>query len=83
MECTVYPNCLRVVSVAYLGFHRGGGGKFSPVTDAYTKCGRANQVFQFLSYVKKKIWPKRGMVQCPPKYATGMCWPSGRAVPFE
>ena len=47
-----------MLSVAYLGFHRdGGGGKFFLATSAYTKVG-PNHVFQFFPMAKTDFLPK-------------------------
>ena len=47
-------------SVAYLGFQKGGGGKFLLTTCAHIKGGGANQVFQFFSMSKKYFFAKGG-----------------------
>ena len=46
----------RLLSVAYLGFQRGDVRW--PLYSAHTRGGGANQVFQFLYYVKKIVLVK-------------------------
>ena len=61
--------CSNIVSMAYLGF-RKGGAKFSLATRAHTKEG-ANQFFQFFFNVKKNFFfPKGHGPMAPPKYAS-------------
>ena len=60
-------------SVAYLGFQKRGGGKFSLATSAHTK-GGAKPSFPIFLVCKKKFFFAKGGAwpNGPPKYASGL-----------